>query len=262
MVAALVVAAVLAGCGGDAVKTARPAKVANPPDEAIAASIGQHGSRVAILAAPDVATLVNVIFATIGLDATERACAAPAAVASLQPDEEGRLPVASMGKMVSRFNRDTSTVAKAIADCSTPASIARQAAKQPAPDRDLSGLIEVGTRLSVGEATAVGFNETEASCFADALLGSADPALVAAAISGTATSLPVDPKAAVRKCLTPQRQAALAVQARQDDQTYRDCRKRQDVEVEKLLAEASAPSTTSSTTAPPNQTTTTFLKCA
>jgi hypothetical protein len=206
-----------------------------------------------------VATLVNVIFATIGLDAAERACAAPAAVASLQPDAAGRLPVSSMGKMVSRFNRDTSSVAKAIAGCSTPASIARQAAKQPAPDRDLSGLIEVGIRLSVGEAVGVGFNEAEASCFADALLGSADAALVAAAISGTATSLPVDPKAAVRKCLTPERQAALAAQARQDDQTYRDCQKRQDAEVQKLIAEASASSTT---TTPPNQTTTTFLRCA
>jgi hypothetical protein len=259
MVAALVVAAVLAGCGGDAVKAARPAKVANPPDEAIAASIGQHGSRLAILAAPDVATLVNVIFATIGLDATERACAAPAAVASLQPDEEGRLPVSSMGKMVSRFNQETSSVAKAISGCSTPASIARQAAKQPAPDRDLTGLIEVGTRLSIAEATAVGFTEVEAQCFADALLGSADAAAVAAAISGTATSLPVDPKGAVRKCLTPQRQAALAVQARQDDQTFRDCRKRQDIEVQKMIAEASSSSTT---TTEANQTTTTFLKCA
>jgi len=168
------------------------------------------------------------------------------------------LPVSSMGKMVSRFNRETSSVAKAIVGCSTPASIARQSAKQPAPDRDLSGLIEVGTRLSVSEAIAVGFNESEAACFADELLGSADAASVAAAISGTATSSPVDPKSAVRRCLTPEREVELAARARQNEQTYRDCQKRQDAEVQRLIAAASASSTT---TTPPNQTTT-FLQCS
>jgi len=251
----LVATVVVAGCSKDA---ATPGKVANPPEDAIAAALGQHGARVTMVPAADVATLVTVILGTIGLDGAQRACAAPGVVATLNPAANGDVALSSIGKFVGRLRRDDSTPAKAVAACATPDWTTRRDAGPPAADRDLTGLMDAGKRLSIAEANGLGFTDAEATCFASALLDPVRPEDLASSISGLAKAPPAKPRPAIDKCVTPERQMVIVAKARTDEAAYQDCSKQQSDAIARAIAEQTGSSTT---TPAPDRTTTTFARC-
>lgn len=253
----------VSGCGSDATSAPAPApsKVVNPPDASLAKAIFERGVRATTLTPADATQMLDVLLASNGLVAAERGCAAPKLLPLLQPDASGSVRVSMLGKVVQRIQlgRESTAMAQAVTACIGPESAARLKAKTAAPDRDLTGVDGLALRVSTAEAAAVGFTATEANCFATHFLNGVPLDQVAAIFSGTMTGkATVDPRAAVSGCVSADRQAALAVQARKEADVYAQCVKDVSAEISKQLAEAANGSTT---TAAPGAPTTTIQQC-
>ncbi len=247
---------VVAGCGDDAAKDADEPRVSNPPERELASLIGDQGALRYRMSAEDATHFVTVILAQWGLDATDRECAAGPVAKILSPDAEGRVTLARVGRVANRLRGDTD-FAKQVTACSSPASTERNQQEEAAPDLDLTGFMDLATRTAHGQATALGFTEEEASCYARTALDGVQVEQFARALVGFENSQGASPVEAVTDCLEPARIRELVRAGRALTSEYEACIEEQS----KLQADALADMLNSSTTAP-GVTTTTLPPCA
>lgn len=204
----LSVAAIFAtGCADDSSSAgSSAAQVANPPSAIVQDGIVKLGAVRFRLSAPDTATFVTVALASLGVSQPDRACAAPLVTTYLRPAADGSVDLDRIGLLVTRVNQDT-TIGKAVTKCLSPESAARRTAKQPSPDRDVSGILAIAHQVGIGESLAVGLTNEEARCYSDTLLKDLDPAAYASSIVGIAppsmdSANRIKPVAVLEKCLT------------------------------------------------------------
>jgi len=189
-VVSLSVAAVLAtSCSNDSSTSgaATTAKVANPPSAVVQQGIQQLGSVRFRLAASDTSTFITVALASLGLNQTDRACAADDITKYLRPDSDGAVDLDRIGKFITRVSQPDTTIAKQVTACVSPESAARRTAQEPAPDRDVSTIMAIARQVGVGESLAIGLTDTEAACYTDTLLKDLDPGDYASSLVGIVT---------------------------------------------------------------------------
>ncbi len=247
-----------AGCGsGDDGASDDEPEVANPPDRELRALLGDQGALRHRLSPEDSERFTTVILTVRGLDARERACAAPSVQAVLQPDPEGRVSISRFARLVRRLADPEADLAKAVDACLSEATRQRIEEQRPADDLDLTGFVELAHRVASGQALALGMTEEEATCYADRSLEGVDAEQFARAMVGYADSQGGDPLGAIGECFDRKRLSELVAAGRKLKREYEEClRERTDLQVD-ALNEALATSSTSVPTGP----TTTLAPC-